>query len=302
MEATGQPPSAPIARDPKTRGRSPPDSMTTFRDCHVGRDAIWSIGLISCEQPGGQAFALQRKPIGEIGSIEVACGKRDRRGRRPRRPDGRRGSRGERPSRRRLRRRALAGAKIPARRARRAQSHARRAARPFHDAIRRGGGAAAAGDRAIFARRSARLERGARRGDLRRLQRPRLPQELQSDAAAARLAEAPRRARGRASPAPSPRRLRRRPAHPLRHARGRRGGRGRGNRPRARRRLLASARRRRLMGRDSPRGRNRGRAIASRQLRFRGRLVARLSPALRRPAAQGHRAPAMARGACAARR
>ena len=76
----------------------------------------------------------------------------------------------------------------------------------------------------------------------------------------------------------------------------------RGDRARARRRLLAAARRRRLVGRDScARPESRSQA-APRQLRLRGRLVARISPALRRPAAEDDRAFAMADEACAAKR
>ena len=101
---------------------------------------------------------------------------------------------------------------------------------------------------------------------------------------------ASRRARGRAHAAPPLHRLGRRRAPAFLLARRRRGGRGERGRAGARRRLVASARRRRRMGRDSARGRNRGRAIAARQLRLRSRLVARLCPPLRRPAAEDDRA------------
>ena len=225
--------------------------MTKLKDCHRRGDRLTSPGRISGAPGGKRPYAAQRKPNGEFGSIDVGRASSDRRGRRPRRAHGGGDSGDARPSRPRLRRRALAGAKIPARRARRPQPHAQRAVRAFHVALRRGGGAAAPGDRAPLAGRAARLERRARRGDLRRRQRPRLPPELQGDAAAARLAEAPRGARGRAQSAPPLRRLRRRPDPAFRFARGRRGGRSGGRRPRARRRLLAAARRRRLMGRDS---------------------------------------------------
>ncbi len=91
----------------------------------------------------------------------------------------------------------------------------------------------------------ARLGRRARRADLRRLERARISQELQGDAAAARLAEAARRARRRAFDAlalagirrpTAPRDLRRRRASAFAPRRRLRAG--------ARRRLLATARRR----------------------------------------------------------
>ncbi len=155
-----------------------------------------------------------------------------------------------RPSRRRLRRRALAGAQVPARRPRRPQSHPFRAARGVPRSLRTRSGAARRGDRGVLARRSARLGWRSGRGNLRRQLRPRLPQELQGDAAAARLAEAPRRARRGAEAAPAARRpgARRPPA--LRRT-GRRGGsERRGGRAGARRRLVAAAGGRRRLGRS----------------------------------------------------
>ena len=90
-------------------------------------------------------------------------------------------------------------AQVPAGRPRRAQSHAQRAARPPAGALRRRAAAAARRDRRVSARHAARLVRGPRAADLRRIERPGVSPKPEGVAAAARVAQAARCAPGSSS-------------------------------------------------------------------------------------------------------
>ena len=257
--------------------------------------------VVRIQQPGGRAFVRQRKRLGGIGSIVVPRGKRNRRWRRSRRPHGGRSSRDERPSRRRLRRRALAGAKIPARRTGRSQSHAFRTPRTLSRPVRRCDGAVAAGDRVLLARRAARL--GAELGEEtfvgscgrvfpRSFKATPLLRAWLRRLAGLDVTLRPRRrlvgfgADGRLRFA-APDGLEEVEAGAIVLA-------------------LGGASWPRLGADGSWAGMLRAAGVevapAPRQLRFRGRMVARLSPALRRPAAEGDRRFARGEQACAAKR
>ena len=141
----------------------------------------------------------------------------------------------------------------------------------------------------LFARPPARLERGSRRADIRGVERPGVPQELQSLAPASRLVAAPRRGGGRPAPAPPLDRVDRAGRRRLRHA-------GRHccfpsgcHDPRARRRELAAPGQRWRLDLAPCRGRYRGRPAASKQLPISGRLVGLHPRTLRGDPPQGYR-------------
>ena len=190
-------------------------------------------------------------------------------------PDGRRSARARRPARRRARCEPEPGPQVPARGTGRPQPHPFRAASDLADPLWRGGRAPQTRDRGLSARGAAALGGGTRRGDVRRQQRPRFPEELQSHTAAARLAETARRPRRRAQGALALCRIWRWRQTALRFAGRRRDCRGGGRRLRAGRRVLAAARRRWRLGRNLPKRRHRSCAIKAGQLRLSRRMVGR---------------------------
>ena len=62
--------------------------MTKLKDCHRRGDRLTSPGRNSGAPGGKRPYAAQRKPNGEVGSIDVGRASSDRRGRRPRRAHG----------------------------------------------------------------------------------------------------------------------------------------------------------------------------------------------------------------------